>query len=81
LVGVDIKLIHPCDERSPLESEEGGGAISSANTATRLLEGLDDLIAINFGENASDRPAFRRPGACVFADRYCARMQFREGYL
>jgi hypothetical protein len=57
LVGVDTKLLHPCDERSSFESKAGGGAISSANTATRVLEGLDDLIAINFGENTPDGPA------------------------
>jgi hypothetical protein len=57
LVGVDTKLLHPCDERSPFESKAGGGAISSANTAARFLERLDDLIAINFGENTSDGPA------------------------
>jgi len=81
LVGVDTKLLHACDERSPFESKAGGGAISSANAATRFLEGLNDLIAINFGENTPDGPAFRRPGACVFADWDWARMQFRDGYL
>jgi hypothetical protein len=78
---VDSKLVHPCDQRSPFESEAGGGAISSANTPFCFLEGLDDLIAINFGENTPDGPAPRGPGAYVFADWYCARMQFRDGYL
>ena len=68
LVGVDAKLFHPCDERSPFESKAGGGAISSANTSTCFLQGLDDLIAVNFGENTSDGHASRRLGSYVFAD-------------
>ena len=69
LIGVDTKLVHPCDERRPFESKAGGGAILSANTPTRFLEGLHDLMAVDFGENTSHWRASRRPGVRGFADR------------
>src|ERR1700739_2047210 len=56
-VRVDTELFHPCDERSPFESEPESSATWAADTAIGFLESLDDLIAINFGENTPYRSA------------------------
>ncbi len=58
--GIDTKLLHPCDERSPLEPKASGSPAWSANPAVGFFEGADDLIAIDFGENAPHgRTSFR----------------------
>src|SRR5207237_7607476 len=83
LTPFDPELLHPRDERSPLESKASRGAAWTANPAVGFFEGTDDLIAINFGENAAHRRA-----SCRFRLRlviaWCgprAREQFRDRHI
>jgi hypothetical protein len=69
-VWVDAQLLHTCDERSPFESEASGSTIWAANATSRFFEDLDDLIAINFGEDAPYKPAFAGSGSCPSLARW-----------
>ena len=48
------ELLHSGDEGCALQAEAAGGTIMASNSTARIPECLDDLIAIDIGENASD---------------------------
>src|SRR4029077_12012260 len=60
-VRVDSELVHSGNKGGPFEAEARSSAISSSHTAFRLFESLKDLLAIDFRDNAADRPT---PGRC-----------------
>ena len=52
---IDAQLLHSRDECGAFQSQAAGSAVWSPDAPARFLECLDKFLAIDVGENATDR--------------------------